>query len=289
MYEHDAFIDSLNEEYTPDYVHSRDIRDLGGNEVLVVDTLDDDHADLSWLGEFSRDKQDWCIDTREGLLLGAYASKTYTASKFLGESRATAKLFKLANADHFHIDSDDDNEHVEFEIYQDDDSGDWTLELSGYPVVRSRLGRGHHYDAYNPHSRYFIPARSTPPGSGWEHVSDADKAKVLQDHQTLEAADIYYMVMDWWRMDSFGYSWNFQGIVCTLYVLGQELGSDSLFGIEDDCDDSYEAEIVREQVSQIRYQLRDNDYWFWLDNNVYPFDSTDANGQPLNTSPAAVK
>lgn len=103
-------------------------------------------------------------------------------------------------------------------------------------------------------------------GYNWNHVSEEDKQKVIDQYGSIWNACVAYAEHDKERLDAFYRDdWNMIGIkaVATIHlpvnektVKAETISSGGLWGIESDSDKSYLQEIGREQIEEVKGYLR---------------------------------
>ena len=116
--------------------------------------------------------------------------------------------------------------------------------------------------------RYYVPSENhTPPGKGWEHVSESDREAVIKQHGSLETADINYIFMDYERVCSFGTDWVSYLIRAKVeavnsssdYLLSSGIKTSCasywLGGIESDGGDEYHKEMAIERLQSLVHVL----------------------------------
>lgn len=110
--------------------------------------------------------------------------------------------------------------------------------------------------------QYFYPSSNHYPHNpkNWEHVTKADRGKVIKKYGSLRAADEAYTLQDYRRMETFGDSWHCVGIYAVATVLMgdtlQEIRSGGLWGIESDSGLSDLREVAQDELNELRETLR---------------------------------
>jgi hypothetical protein len=103
-------------------------------------------------------------------------------------------------------------------------------------------------------------------GSNWDHVSEEDIQRVINQYGSIWNACIAYAKQDKERLDTYNRGvWEMIGIraVATIHipvdgdtVKIQTIDSGGLFGIESDSDNNYIQDIGREQITEVKNHLR---------------------------------
>lgn len=103
-------------------------------------------------------------------------------------------------------------------------------------------------------------------GSNWEHVSEEDIQRVINDYGSIWNACIAYTKQDKDRLEAYNRGiWGMIGIkaMATIHIPVDEdnvkiqiIDSGGLFGIESDSDDNYMQAIGREQIAEVKNHLR---------------------------------
>jgi len=103
-------------------------------------------------------------------------------------------------------------------------------------------------------------------GYNWNHVSEEDKKKVIEQYDSIWNACIAHAERDKERLDAFFRgAWDMIGItaVATIHipidnktVKVQTISSGGLWGIESDSDEKYLQEIGREQIAEVKGYLK---------------------------------
>lgn len=229
--------------------------ELSENIKAVVKWELDEYGDLSWLGEFVREQDDYTIDRQLGILVGKYgAEKTVTIP--------AADLPDLLDSDGdpiwsmvwAHFEKEDVLEKLAPEILCDSPDVDFdeakqafVIDLLGYEVLKRGLGNVYQRHQY----RYFRTSDNHLPHKpeSWHvSMSNATRAEIIQKHGSLLQADIAYALEDWKRMERYGEDWNFVYCRVAIELNGVEVASDSLGGIESDSGDDHFAEVERDCI-----------------------------------------
>lgn len=102
-------------------------------------------------------------------------------------------------------------------------------------------------------------------GCNWNHVSETDKAAIIEKHGSIMAACEYYAEQDQERLkDFYAGEWHMAGCVAKAvvsYPWGncrrlQNFSSAGLWGIESDSDKEYCHEVEFEQLDDLRDHLK---------------------------------
>lgn len=102
-------------------------------------------------------------------------------------------------------------------------------------------------------------------GDGWSHVSEADKALVIEQFGSIQAACRQYAREDAQRIQSFrAGEWWFEGCRAVAEVRYElydgnlrieRLSSGGLYGIESDCGEDYRREVESQEWSDLQAHL----------------------------------
>ena len=131
------------------------------------------------------------------------------------------------------------------------------FNLPTYLPTRINFGK-YFYDADDmEYYRYWVPMNDHADPDSWSHVSEEDIERVRAEHGGNLGAQ--YLIEDCRRLLSYGKDWNFLG--CTVCVKYNDtvIGRASLWGIEDDSDESYfdivEKEVISEALSHVEKNI----------------------------------
>lgn len=204
----------------------------------------DDCPDISWMGEYADQPDDYVFDRQNGWLIVGKPEPEYPDVSGMTDDEADIAI-------------------DEYELAYDE-WADFPWEVVA--DVRSNFRRNDY--------RYWKPSEnSRPPGreKSWAHVQDvleyykADRHKMLRfeidapEEPTYEEAirllDILYMCQDYERIVGLERGdWYFMGVIVTAHVDGEEVAYESLWGIESDAGD-YIEEVIKDCAALCKDQL----------------------------------
>lgn len=102
-------------------------------------------------------------------------------------------------------------------------------------------------------------------GDGWSHVSDADKARVIEQFGSIVAACRHYAEEDAQRIRNFrAGGWWFESCRAVAEVRYElydgsfrieRFSSGGLYGIESDCGDDYRLEVESQELADLQSHL----------------------------------
>lgn len=199
----------------------------------------DENPDLSWLGEYQKDVSDYCVDRREGVLLGEWVEEP-----------------EEPNPDDF----DSDEAFTEYACTTYARQYDAWDQHHGREVLATGLTTDHDRHSY----RFFGQFQHLPHNkNSWDHVTpeqlqqalDANKAKIarygIAGFSTMHQLDQLYAVLDYERIEDYNRGgWCMLGCVVEVTARGYDVGYASVWGIESDSEDSYREQIESELIGE---------------------------------------
>lgn len=128
-------------------------------------------------------------------------------------------------------------EDIQYEIVSETRS-EWKLEVSGAQVLAT--GLEHMYDRNTFRYQEFQAGYGHFPTKPWSECTDEEKAEHVK-----------YMVSVYERANQYLKDyWSYIGVEATVNWKGEEIGSDSMWGLESDMDDETMGQYERELLSQ---------------------------------------
>lgn len=236
-----------------------------GKYVINIKWVEDDYADLSWLGEMTDQRGEYCVDRKEGVLLGKYKTMLISVPRDgigladsdwyadddprdSAKSKAWKAIGPVVEASRIY-DEDANEDYVEYD-WRDET---FYIELDGYEILADDLGSTMGWRE----RRYFQCGSNHLPHNpkNWAHVPEESIQETIDKHGSLEQADIQYALQDWKLYENFQVTW--WEMCCDVTVEdedGNELGAGSLCGVNSDCGDAYELEVETDCLSQALHE-----------------------------------
>ena len=209
----------------------------------------DENPDLSLLGEYQRDASDYCVDRKEGVLLGGWVDSPDEP------------------CDEGFEDTPEGNEAYDRAYDKWEELNDVWEERHGCEVLATGLS-----NSYTRNSYQFVGGFQHLPHNpdNWKHVTperlviamEANKAK-LSRYEVAEGEDawrldVLYSVLDYERMEGYNTGdWHMMGCVVKVWAGGYEVGRDSLWGIESDSSDEHREEVEQGCIAQANREVMD--------------------------------
>jgi hypothetical protein len=203
----------------------------------------DENPDLSWLGSYQKDASDYCVDRREGVLLGECIEEPEEPDW---------------------EDFDDDNAHDRAYDAWDQVYADWENN-HGREVLATGLTTDHDRTSY----QFFGQFQHLPHNrENWKHVKSWDvKQSVKQQQDNLKrysidhdssshydlrkTLDVLYAVLDYERVESYNRGdWCMTRCVVDVTVKGYDVG----WGIESDSDTTAKQEVEQDMIAEATSQ-----------------------------------
>lgn len=176
-------------------------------------------------------------------------------------------------------DYDGDTSHLGvFKHQKAPPSGEWYIERDSdgavlYNHLHEKVREIDNGYYSNHDARFYVSCNYRRPDdtSGWSHVSEEDKAKVIAEHGSLEEANIHYFIEDYKLLERYyENAWGFMGVDLDLLWLGESVAFGALYGIEDSSDESYFREVENEMARSAIQMLLDDREW-WLETTALYF------------------
>ncbi len=105
--------------------------------------------------------------------------------------------------------------------------------------------------------RYFVSENnSVYRKKDWDHVDGKTKADLIRKHGSLANVTRHYAKQDYERMESYNRGeWHMRGCVVSVRY-GSLRAEASVWGVESDCGDDYERELIRDLTRDAMRELR---------------------------------
>ncbi len=145
---------------------------------------------------------------------------------------------------------------VTWEVDQDADLsmlGEYSNDPKEGAIDREELGhmKRNEYRYWNPGNRQKYDPEE------WSHVTGKDKRDTIKKHGSLKNAVAHYRMEDYKRHEAYNSNeWHMRGCVVKV-SLGQLTGQSSLWGIESDCGEDYEKEVIADVTVEALNELED--------------------------------
>jgi hypothetical protein len=106
--------------------------------------------------------------------------------------------------------------------------------------------------------RYFVSGNNAVfDKSAWSHVRGKHRQEVIKKYGSLEKATRKYALQDYHRMEAFNNDeWHMRVLTVTVSI-GCVRAESSLCGIESDCGEKYEKQVIGEVACEAMVELRE--------------------------------